>query len=220
MKIHNIFIENISKRIDLKKDALKHIKVLRLKDGEHIRILDGKGNVGYGIFKGKYIDIDTIEKVKWLPNVHVYLPFVKQHAHRFILRNITSFPVKEIIFFPCKNSDINRKINENDANLLKESMKQSGNPYLPELRYLERFNDIKVFGAGYYGSMTENEFIKGAENYKEITVIIGPEGGLTEDEETILKEKGFIPVNISPATLRTEVAVFALIGARLGLCDF
>jgi 16S rRNA (uracil1498-N3)-methyltransferase len=62
---------------------------------------------------------------------------------------------------------------------------------------------------------------KGGENLKEILrqyqprkvyVTIGPEGGFTEKEVKLAKDKGFIPVKLGQRILRTETAAIALVG--------
>jgi 16S rRNA (uracil1498-N3)-methyltransferase len=46
-----------------------------------------------------------------------------------------------------------------------------------------------------------------------IVVVVGPEGGLTEDEEERAVHAGFAPVRIGPRVLRTETAPLAVIAA-------
>lgn len=43
----------------------------------------------------------------------------------------------------------------------------------------------------------------------DVTVLIGPEGGLTEAEEELARSAGFIPVRLGPRVLRTETAAIA-----------
>lgn len=45
----------------------------------------------------------------------------------------------------------------------------------------------------------------------EIAVLIGPEGGLTSEEEALGCEAGLVPLSLAPFVLRTEVAVVAAI---------
>lgn len=40
----------------------------------------------------------------------------------------------------------------------------------------------------------------------DITLLIGPEGGLSEDEVQLAKEHGFLPLSLGPRILRTETA--------------
>ena len=51
------------------------------------------------------------------------------------------------------------------------------------------------------------------ENYKKLLVIVGPEGGISEKEETILLESGFKPCALGPRILRTETAPIYILSA-------
>jgi 16S rRNA (uracil1498-N3)-methyltransferase len=44
-----------------------------------------------------------------------------------------------------------------------------------------------------------------------IYVMVGPEGGVTEEEVRLAKEEGFIPVKLGQRILRTETAAIALV---------
>jgi 16S rRNA (uracil1498-N3)-methyltransferase len=47
---------------------------------------------------------------------------------------------------------------------------------------------------------------------KKIYVMIGPEGGFTEGEASLAKERGFIPIKLGQRILRTETAALTLVG--------
>lgn len=46
---------------------------------------------------------------------------------------------------------------------------------------------------------------------KKITLLVGPEGGLSESELTLAKKHGFIPLKLGPRILRTETAALVAI---------
>ena len=48
-------------------------------------------------------------------------------------------------------------------------------------------------------------------NLKRLGLIIGPEGGFSSDEETCLKQGGFIGIYLGPRVLRAETAVITMI---------
>ena len=50
-------------------------------------------------------------------------------------------------------------------------------------------------------------------NNGEISVLTGPEGGLTDAEESIAEQHGYVPVSLGPRTLRTETAAVAALTA-------
>ena len=52
-----------------------------------------------------------------------------------------------------------------------------------------------------------------------LTIVVGPEGGLTEQEVSGFTERGAVAVTLGPAILRTETAALAavaIISARFG----
>ncbi len=55
---------------------------------------------------------------------------------------------------------------------------------------------------------------------KEIALVIGPEGGLSEEEVSYLQQGGFFPAYLGPSVLRTETApVFALAAVQILLLE-
>jgi 16S rRNA (uracil1498-N3)-methyltransferase len=47
------------------------------------------------------------------------------------------------------------------------------------------------------------------ENFKKITIFIGPEGGISNNERNFLLNKGFVSVTAGKNILRTETAAIA-----------
>jgi 16S rRNA (uracil1498-N3)-methyltransferase len=41
--------------------------------------------------------------------------------------------------------------------------------------------------------------------------VVGPEGGFTEEEVALAKDKGFVPVKLGQRILRTETAAITLV---------
>ena len=54
--------------------------------------------------------------------------------------------------------------------------------------------------------MTIKDVLKGVQEVKSVTVLIGPEGGFSEDEIGKAVEKGFVAVSLGELILRTETA--------------
>lgn len=48
---------------------------------------------------------------------------------------------------------------------------------------------------------------------RDVSILIGPEGGLTDTEEQAAEQHGYIPVKLGPRTLRTETAAVAAVTA-------
>jgi 16S rRNA (uracil1498-N3)-methyltransferase len=63
------------------------------------------------------------------------------------------------------------------------------------------------------------QILKGLNGVKQITVLIGPEGGFTKDEVAAAEEMGFIRASLGPRILRTETApitILSIIQYELG----
>ena len=63
------------------------------------------------------------------------------------------------------------------------------------------------------------------ENYREVTLMVGPEGGFDPEEVRRAQEKGFIPITLGRRIMRTETAAIVLVGivqyelGDLGCCE-
>lgn len=52
-----------------------------------------------------------------------------------------------------------------------------------------------------------------------LAVFIGPEGGLADEEESLLLASGFVPASLGRFVLRTEIAAVAVLGAVAALAE-
>ncbi len=92
---------------------------------------------------------------------------------------------------------------------------QSGRDKVPEIdeptRLEEFLGSIPPGSSGiiFFEEKRERNLKKvlsGFKGIKEITILIGPEGGFTKDEVAAATEKGFIAASLGPRILRTETA--------------
>ena len=60
-------------------------------------------------------------------------------------------------------------------------------------------------------NINDNGLLNFIEKGKSVTIVIGCEGGFTEQEATFLSDNGFIPINLGKRILRAETAsIYAL----------
>ena len=203
-------LEGNEKRITISEREKNHLTVLRVGEGDSVSIISGSGFTAEGLYQGKKsIAIESIEKSKLKPQVDIYIQMLKKKAHRTVIRNITSFPVRSITLFGCENSILNRSWKESDKIILRESIKQSGNPFMPVLKRVVSLDKLKWNKKFIFGSL---ELSESTDELRKVTeMIIGPEGGFTKREEEELLKKGGIPVRFSPHVLRAEISVFSLL---------
>jgi 16S rRNA (uracil1498-N3)-methyltransferase len=74
---------------------------------------------------------------------------------------------------------------------------------------LEPANDVALESGGGGGGL--KAALKHGIPEDGVTVLVGPEGGFTDDESDFAKKAGFLPVGLGPRTLRAETAAVALL---------
>lgn len=210
--------------IDL--EDIKHIsKVLRLDIGDEIEIVDEK-NKEYimkivEIEKSvihleniKKIDIQREDDVK----IVLYQGIPKGSKMDDICKQITQVGIYEIVpvkFKRCVATDINKNKIERLQKIIDEASKQSKRTVIPEIKQVLTFkqmvqelskNDKNIVFYEDERQKSIREFVKGIENIKKIGIIIGPEGGISEEEIQQLKEVEVDILTLGNRILRTETA--------------
>jgi len=96
-----------------------------------------------------------------------------------------------------------------------EATEQCRRLKIPELHHPVNYDDIigklrnGYIAYEYEGTKHLSNYEKEISNAKEIQVIIGPEGGLSEGELELAQEAGIKPFTFGPRILRTETAAIA-----------
>ncbi len=192
------------------------VRVARHRPGERIGILyppyRGSGRIK-AIGKDR-IEVEVEELVEVKPSgrrLAVAIPVIKESPLREILVHSTELGVSRILIFQSRFS---RKLTwlraDKIERILREAAKQCGNPFLPRVDFLT-FEEIS--GNGVFMDPDGERFDSYRPVEGENLVVVGPEGGLAEEEKTLLISRGFASVSFDIFTLRTETA--ALVGITL-----
>ncbi|MEW6184540.1 MAG: 16S rRNA (uracil(1498)-N(3))-methyltransferase [Thermodesulfobacteriota bacterium] len=108
---------------------------------------------------------------------------------------------------------------DHSRKILIESVKQCGRNVLPrffpavsfsELLELEE-GDLKFIPYENETCRTLKDLHRQASPPHSVTVLIGPEGGFSEEEHSLAGEKGFVSVSLGPRILRSETAALTFI---------
>ena len=215
-KIHR-FIEDYdieNGNIVLRGEAIIHQfrNVLKFKKGEEVIIAkDGKELFGeiLEIDKDKIILLKKEErenKNEPEKKVHLYLAILKKENFELAIEKATELGIQSITPIITERT-IKTGLNfERLRKIAKEASELSGRSLVPEILDILRFEEALESGVG-----EKILFDIGGEklkdkNNKEISIFVGPEGGWTENEINIVKEKGVRIASISPFTLRGETA--------------
>ncbi len=195
-------------------------RVLRLKTGSSILVIDGKGNMG----EGKISDPDPekcIVKVHKVHNnyhkrpyqLHIAIaPTKNTDRFKWFLEKTTEIGIDEITPLLCERSE--RKIIKTKRleKIILSAMKQSLTAFRPVLHEMTSLRKFLEFVP------SRNTYIAHSENYdqihlkslispvKDYIIMIGPEGGFSPEEVQLANNKGVISVSLGQNRLRTETA--------------
>lgn len=196
-------------------------RVLRMKPGEGIRVIDGKGAAWLADLltvndKACVAEIRSEENtIKRNYSLHIAIaPTKNMDRTEWFAEKATELGVDEISFFICKNSE--RKVIKTDRirKICESAVKQSMQATLPLVHDAVSFsvflNSIKNFSGKRliaHCEETKKADIQGeVQNAGRVLILIGPEGDFSADEIKTTLENGFIPVTLGETRLRTETA--------------
>jgi len=221
----NLFYSNFNKSdsdIILDEIDSKHLsKSLRKKVGDIIRVTNGEGIEIRGeiIRLGKNIKIKIINKIKHRKkdiSIHIAMsPLKNPSRFEWFVEKSTEIGISEITPIITKFSE-KKKVNINRLNkIIISSMKQSNQFYLPKVNPIISFEDFLKFNKDYKliaHLKNSNSFNKKTIGGKgNIVVMIGPEGGFSEEEILIAGKEKIKEISFGKNRLRSETAgVFAV----------
>ena len=215
------FIEEIDqKKVKLSEMDSKHaIKVLRLKKGAEIELLNGKGAIAKGIIydeNQKKTTVEIVKTVSFDPVSQIclaYSPTKSNDRNDWIIEKGTEIGVTHFCPIFTQNSE-RRKCNlERMEKVTIAAIKQCGNPWLPKIHQPQNFIDfisnLDFSGLKFIAHCRDGQKIKlkkVVDATKNQLVLIGPEGDFTKQEIDNAIENNFAPIDLGINTLRAETA--------------
>ncbi len=204
-------------QIILSEEESKHAcRVLRLKDGDIITILDGVGGTYLSQIEEAHpkhciVSILSYEyEEKEAKAIHIAIAPTKNIERiEWFLEKTTELGIDEITLLLCKNSERKQIKEDRLEKILVSAMKQSKRTYLPKLNVLISFKDfINQHTTGalahcYEGNKTSIQDVYQQYDYP---ILIGPEGDFSLDEVEMAKKAGYDFVTLGKNRLRTETA--------------
>jgi 16S rRNA (uracil1498-N3)-methyltransferase len=201
------------------------VNVLRVMAGQEIKAFDGKGLEAVGIIQSLnefQVVINLQEpkasEVEASLKITLCTALLKGDKLSDVIRQATELGVIAIQPFISKHCDV-KELSSNKLERLRrvaqEASKQSGRSVVPEVREAIRLKDLQLSPTSIIAHPYTSLSLKDVTLTDTITVITGPEGGFSEDEITLLQERGVIPVQLGARILRAETAPIALVAALL-----
>jgi 16S rRNA (uracil1498-N3)-methyltransferase len=226
------------REIVLSADESHHLVVVnRARRGDPVIAFDGQGREWTC-----QLTVDRKQAAILTPNTSRRAP-VRTHAITLaqalpkgssmdsIVRKATEIGATTIIPLETERTQVHLDADRSDKKIDKwrlaalEAAKQCGNPFLPDIRPVETFQDFLARSDEYdlkliaslqpeaqrLRSVLERYHTDHHRDPKSILCVVGPEGDFAPSEMEQSKKFGFIPITLGPLVLRCETAaIYAL----------
>lgn len=223
--------------LTLKEERHHYIsRVLRLKEGETLTLFNGEG----GEYRAEITALNKktveIRATRYLPfnresslKIHLYQGMAKGDKMEFVLQKSTelglySFTplISQRSIFALKSQQLSNRY-ERWQTILQASCEQCGRNRLPLLNHpislealLEKLDRVAypvIFLSPSAPNPLGRIIAEIGLTSKEMGIIIGPEGGLSPEEITALKEQRVFEAHLGERVLRTETAALSVISS-------
>lgn len=216
----------INDYVKLDGEEFHHLtNVMRTRINDRVCLFNGNGNFYFGEIteiskKFATIFIDKMEKSNGEPNVKidVFQALAKGDKLSLIMQKITELGASNLYLFESKFCDVKNNTNKQERMDLVSisASKQCGRAtyvssygVLKIKEILTKIDDYDAFFVAYEnedGHTLCESVLRRKNELKKVAIMIGSEGGFSEDEILSLKEAGADIVSLGRRILRTETA--------------
>ena len=205
-------------------EAMHATRVLRLKAGDEIFLMDGVGNyyraqITIAATHHCYYEIleHLPQEPEWKGHLHLAIaPTKMMDRMEWFVEKATEIGVDEISFLNCKFSERKLLKMPRLEKIVISAVKQSHKAWNPVLHEMVSFKDFirqpregGKFIAHCYDQIPRTylfDELRKSSAPEELTVMIGPEGDFSIDEVKDAVEAGYQSVHLGTSRLRTETA--------------
>lgn len=224
------YVPNATEHNELPTDEAIHaIRVLRLKIGDDIFLIDGKGNFYEAVVtlaNSKHclyeITQTLVQNKTWRGHIHLAIAPTKDISRiEWLVEKATEIGFDEISFLNCQFSERKNLRIDRIERIVISAMKQSRKAWKPIVNNMLSFEDFiqkEVTGQKFichcYNEIEKTDFFSNINNsglFEEITVLIGPEGDFSINEVRQALQQQYKSTTLGNSRLRTETAGLAAV---------
>lgn len=215
--MHLFYAPEITDKIQeymLSEEESKHcVRVLRLKQGSKVELLNGKGLSAIAEIADdhpKKCRLIILSSEFFPPNREVHLalaPTKNMDRMEWLVEKATEIGLTKLSFLKCDHNERGQLKLDRLEKIAISAMKQSKRYYLPEISELIPFQTfIQNNPNGFIGHCYPAEKIPLDSIVDSKVFLIGPEGDFSENEVKLALQNGYQAVSLSDFRLRTETA--------------
>lgn len=206
-------------------EALHALRVLRLKSGDDINLMDGVGNFYHAVVtlaatKRCLYEVKEVlpQQPAWRGHVHLAIaPTKMMDRIEWMAEKATEVGFDELSFLNCKFSERKTLRTVRLDKIVVSAVKQSHKAWKPVVNQMVSFKEfIKQPRAGRkfichcYEEFEKKDLFtelqKPFSDDGDVTVLVGPEGDFSVDEVKMAIANGYESVSLGTSRLRTETA--------------
>jgi len=223
----------INSTVAIQQSEAHHIKnVLRLRPGDRIKLFDGTGYEYEAVIKemsAAKVDVEICSKAQAVSRrgvqISVAQAFLKEKKMDDLVRKVCELGITGWVPFFSQRSiarpDASRLVGRTRRwqRIAAEALKQCRRTDLPEIASAIPFEEVLDFSKTHDLSIVfwENEATSlnrgigsnEKRSVKKILLMLGPEGGFTQQEIQMSKDRVFVVAGLGPRILRAETATIA-----------
>lgn len=219
--------------VELAPGPLRHVTALRLRQGDEVTLFDGSGPEHSAVLLrvtrdsvvvrvGARRDVDRESPV----SIVLALGISAGDRMDYALQKATELGVSRVVPLATERSVVRLGGTRADRRLLHwqgvaaAACEQCGRNRLPDVSPVQDFDAFVAArppGLKLLLAPEGSRRLKDLERHGEVTLLIGPEGGLSPREREAALAYGFEPLRLGPRVLRTETAPVAAIAALQAL---
>lgn len=200
----------------LSDEEWRHIKALRIKPGETIRLSDGLGSSQLFEFhlndkQPSIVSLSDVNFVQKKSGVHLYIPMTQQTDRiEWMLEKATEMGIISLSIIITKHSEKVKYAMDRLQRIAVSAMKQSQRSWLPEINTYQSWPELlhALKGKSIFIAHCEqgNKVLWGDRMIHDPYVLIGPEGDFHPAEIQDIIDMGGVEISLGEARLRTETA--------------
>jgi 16S rRNA (uracil1498-N3)-methyltransferase len=221
MRIDRFFSENFE---FIEGEEFHHLyNVLRHNVGDKILAFDGKLNeylceiVEIQKNRARIKKIEKIENIEYDFNIAIAPALIKKENFELMLEKVVEIGVKEIYPIITKYSVVKiKEKKERWEKIILNACKQSRRQIIPKLHNILTLNEIAQISKNYslklFANPKSSRNLFSFEKANNVIILIGPEGGFSNEEENYLKSNGFFDFSLGNFILRSETAAIVSVG--------